>query len=95
VANESILWRGIDMPGHDACRLLSADGQWRLLGAAVFSHNREPCCLRYEVLSDRNWKTLRATVAGWVGQDAVELEIAVGPDLKWRMNGVEQPAVEG
>jgi hypothetical protein len=95
VANESILWRGIDQPGHDACRLFSAAGQWRLAGAAVFSHERLPCCLQYEVVSDQNWKTVRAKVSGWLGNQVVELELTVDPELKWRLNGVEQPAVEG
>src|SRR5688572_23303233 len=96
VTNESILWRNIDMPGRDACRLFSgSDGQWHLSGAAVFSHEQQPCCLDYEVVSDVKWKTVRARVSGWVGKELVELELTVGPDLKWRMNGVEKPAVEG
>ena len=83
------------MPGHDACRLFSSNGQWHLSGAAVFSHNEQPCCLSYHVVSDQNWKTVRAKVSGWVGNDLVELEFTVGPDLKWRLNGIEKPAVEG
>jgi hypothetical protein len=95
MVNATILWRGTDTPGHDWCRLFSTDGQWQLSGAAVFSHDQKPCCLQYSVVSDTNWKTVRAKVAGWVGKDAVELEITVGPDLKWRMNGVEKPDVKG
>src|SRR5829696_5080279 len=95
MANESILWRGIDMPGHDACRLFFADGRWHLSGTAVFLHNQLPCCLNYEVVSDENWRTTGANVSGWLGQNIVELELIVGPDLEWRMNGVEQPEVKG
>jgi hypothetical protein len=95
MTNESILWRGVDLPGHDACRLLSAAGQWHLAGAAVFSHDQQPCCLNYNVVSDRDWKTVRANVSGWLGKELIELEVVVDPDLKWRLNGVEQPAVEG
>lgn len=93
--DQSILWRGIDMPGHDACRLFSADSRWHLSGAAVFLHEQQPCCLNYDVVSDANWRTTGAKVSGWLGQDAIELEITVGPDLRWRINGVEKPAVGG
>ena len=95
--DESILWRGVDMPGHDACRLFSSsDGQqWHLSGAAVFLHEQKPCCLNYNVVADQNWKSVRATVSGWLGKDLIELEIVVSSDLKWRLNGVEKPAVEG
>ena len=94
--DESILWRNIDMPGHDACRLFSdTAGQWHLSGTAVLSHEHQPCCLNYEVVSDQNWKTVRAKVSGWLGKELVELEVTVDLDLKWRLNGVEKPAVEG
>lgn len=95
MTNESILWRGIDMPGHDACRLFSLNGRWHLSGAAVFSHKQQPCCLNYEVISDQHWKTVSARISGWLGQDPVKFEITAGPDLKWRINGVEKPAVDG
>ena len=32
---QSILWRGIYFPGHEACRLLQHDAEWRLEGTAV------------------------------------------------------------
>ena len=93
--DESILWRGSDRPGHDACRLFSADGQWQLSGVAVLSHEQQPCCLKYEVVADQNWKTVRAKVSGWVGKESTELELTVGPDLKWRVNGVEKTGGRG
>jgi hypothetical protein len=92
---QSILWRGIDMPGHDACRLTSQDREWHLSGAAVFSHVQKPCRLDYHVVCDQHWNTVLAKVSGWLGNDLVELELTVGADRKWRMNGVEQPAVAG
>ncbi len=37
-----ILWRRLDVPGHDACRLLRSDAGWQLEGAAAFRHERNP-----------------------------------------------------
>ena len=85
----------MEKPGHDACRLFVANSRWHLSGAAVFLHEQQPCCLNYEVVSDENWRTSGAKVSGWLGQNMIELEISVGPELKWQLNGVEKPVVEG
>jgi len=49
----SILWRGIHMPGHEACRVLSQNAEWHFEGTAVFSHNhQQPCRLSYLIVCD-------------------------------------------
>jgi hypothetical protein len=93
--NHSMLWRRIDQPGHEACRLSQAESEWRLEGTAVFSSSRRSCQLSYVVACDSNWNTRSGTVAGWVGDDRVQLEILVDTDNCWRLNGIEQPAVTG
>ena len=32
----AVLWRRLDTPGHDACRLVRNDAGWQLEGTAVF-----------------------------------------------------------
>ena len=91
----SILWRGIYLPGHEACRLISEDNEHRLEGTAVLLHDHQPCRLEYFVVCDEKWNTLRASVSGWVGSRTVKVEVDVSPDHHWRMNGVERPLVEG
>ena len=95
MADTSVLWRRLDQPGHEACRLLARDGLWHLAGTAVFAHERGPCRLDYLVVCDATWRTVSARVAGWVGDAPVSVEIAVDPGARWRMNGAEQPAVAG
>ena len=92
---QSILWRGIQFPGHEACRLLSQDTEWHLEGMAVFSYLHEPCVLSYLVVCDENWNTIKATVAGWVADTAVDIDLVVDPGHRWRLNGIEQPMVTG
>jgi uncharacterized protein len=92
VTNRFILWRGIYLPGHEACRLFSQDSYWHLEGAAVFSHNHEPCRLAYEVVCNAHWNTLRGKVSGWLGNAKVEIELAVDTDRSWRLNGIECPS---
>jgi hypothetical protein len=83
----AILWRRLDVPGHDACRLVQQDGGWRLKGTAVFQHERAPACLAYEVVCDTLWQTREGFVNGWVGKNQVEFHVAFTPGGKWTLNG--------
>ena len=94
--NQSILWRGVYQVGHEACRVYELDGRWHLEGMAVFlSDDRRPSRLSYLIACDENWKTLRGTVSGWVGDDDVNIEIFVDPHNQWQLNGAAKPDVNG
>ena len=60
----TILWRRVDNPGHDACRLLALGDAWRLEGTAVFRQEGVPACLTYKVDCDANWRTREGAVHG-------------------------------
>jgi len=93
VTNQSILWRRLDQPGHESCRLFFQETSWHLTGTAVFAHNEQPCRLGYLVVCDSKWQTVSARVAGWVGDETVEIELSVDPAHRWRINGMECPGV--
>ena len=93
--NQSILWRGIDRRGHEACRLYRSGTDWCLEGTAVFSSDDRPCRLSYLVTCDSSWTTLSGIVSGWVGNDDVNIQLTVDPLHQWQMNGVEKPDVKG
>lgn len=90
----TILWRRLDVPGHDACSLWRLDDGWRLDGTAVFAFETGPGRLIYVVECDAAWRTRAARVTGWIGREAVDMTIDV-VDGRWRMNGVEQSQVAG
>jgi uncharacterized protein len=91
----SILWRRLDQPGHEAARLLFRPPSWHLIGTAVFAHHQQPCRLDYQVLCDAAWHTVSGKVAGWVGNETVEIELAVDAARRWWLNGTERPEVAG
>jgi len=91
----SVLWRRLDRPGHDSARLLFQHPYWRLTGTAVFAYDRQPCRLDYLVTCDSEWRTLSGKVAGWVGDETVEIEISVDAARRWRLSGTEGPEVTG
>jgi uncharacterized protein len=93
--NQTILWKRIDWPGHEACSLYQAGAEWRLEGMAVFLSDDGPCRLSYAISCDSSWNTLRGTVSGWVGNDNIEIEISRDANHCWQLNGSESSAVSG
>lgn len=93
--DQSVLWRRLDKPGHEFGRLFFLDSRWHLSGTPVFLHDKMPTQLTYDVVCDSNWQTLSGKVAGWVGSKAIEIEISVDSDHRWRLNGKEYHEVAG
>lgn len=91
----AVLWRRLDRPGHESARLSFQQSRWHLAGTAVFAHDREPCRLDYLVVCDAGWRTVSGTVAGWIGDRTIEVELHVDSARRWRLNGTERPEVAG
>ena len=90
----SMLWRRLDAPGHDACRLERTGEGWRLAGTAVFRQAGKPACLAYVVQCDPAFWARRGEVVGWVGGRAVELRVARSARGPWTMDGASVPGLE-
>ena len=93
--NPAILWRRLDQPGHEACRLTEREAGWDLAGTAVFAHEGQACRLDYAIACDAQWRTLSAAVTGWVGEEDVEVEVIRDNTGLWRLNLALVPEVEG
>ena len=94
MARESILWRRLDTPGHEACRLEGNDAGWRLDGTAVFRDAGTPAVLDYSLVCDLAWRTQRGDVQGWLGERFVELAIERTAEGGWTLNGAVVPGLE-
>jgi hypothetical protein len=92
---EIILWRRLDLPGHEIARLDARDDGWKLSGTAIFACQPGPARLDYVVICDSAWRTNLARVSGAIGRDEIDLTIAVDAGLRWSLNGNECAAVEG
>jgi hypothetical protein len=91
-----LLWRRLDTPGHDACRLQQSDTGWQLDGAAVFRDEEEggPALLTYRLVSGPDWRTLEGQVRGWLGPQQVDFQVARGDGGVWTLNGSAVPGLE-
>jgi uncharacterized protein len=90
-----ILWRRLDLPGHDAASLRPAGGRVELDGMAVFQDENGPTALHYTVRCDAEWRTTEGIVVGWCGARPVELRLVRSYRGAWTLNGVTCPAVAG
>ncbi len=90
----TILWQRLDVPGHDACRLIRQDDGWELHGHAIFEHEGEPCSLAYAALCDKRWQARSASVRGFLGTRDLSFDIERSPDGEWLLNGDMQPGLK-
>jgi hypothetical protein len=89
-----ILWRRLDVPGHDACRLEETVGGWRLAGMTVFLHEGAPAQLAYEVACDRQWRSREGHVRGWLGSQPIDVSVSRSPGGAWTLGGSVVPGLE-
>jgi hypothetical protein len=85
----AIVWRRVDLPGHDSATLSVSPHGWELSGAAVLAHDGLPCRLDYHVLCDAAWRTTRCDLVGHIGLRPVEMTISRSANTGiWEVNGV-------
>lgn len=83
-----ILWRRLDLPGHEVAELRGSARGWELAGVATFAESGRPCRLEYVIACDAEWHTQRCVVRGSLGLAAVNLEIVRGSSGEWRVGGL-------
>ncbi|HEY3134148.1 MAG TPA: putative glycolipid-binding domain-containing protein, partial [Gemmatimonadaceae bacterium] len=90
----TIIWRRIDIPGHEYCRLVESPAGARMSGIALVSHDNVPSYIGYEVECDVMWHALRCSVKASVGEQHMDLDIR-RQGKRWMLNGMDAPAVSG
>jgi hypothetical protein len=90
-----ILWRRLDIPGHEVAELASDRGGWRLSGVALLAHEGRPCRLEYEISCDATWQTRSATIHGTLGEVAATLDLSRSAEGAWHVDGVLVPQLQG
>jgi hypothetical protein len=94
VTTSSALWRRLDVPGRDTCRLTVHARGWRLEGTAEFLQDGAPAHLTYLLAGGRTLRTRCGTVKGFVGQTAVDVVVERTTAGVWTFNGTAVAGLE-
>lgn len=94
-ADPQILWRRLDLPGHDACRIWRDGDVQGLDGVAVWRDPSGPAHLAYHIACDGAWVTRSVRVQGRVGSRELTLSIHRADTGEWRVNGESLPDLHG
>ncbi|HYG69588.1 MAG TPA: putative glycolipid-binding domain-containing protein [Anaeromyxobacteraceae bacterium] len=90
----SVLWRRLDVPGHDACRIALSGSGCELDGTAVFEHSGAAARLAYVLVCDESWRTVRGSVHGFVGPEPIDVLVERRSDGGWTVDGEPVPGLE-
>src|SRR5262245_16748050 len=91
----SIIWRRLDIPGHEFARVSGNQSSHQISGTAILVYESEFCQLDYSIECDLQWQTKTVKVAGLVGEKIIETEISVDESKVWKLNGDEVPELKG
>jgi len=86
MAGHSILWRRLDLPGHEVARLEPNSSGWHLTGTSLFSQG-EPVRLDYAVTINAAWRTEAVRVQGWMGNHRVDIDLKADDTGRWKRDG--------
>jgi hypothetical protein len=95
MTTESILWRRLDSPGHDACSIVPLGPGHVISGAAAFLHAGQPAALAYRLVCDAAFHSLHGEFHGAIGPRSVRFEIARTKQGIWTLNGADVQGLEG
>jgi uncharacterized protein len=88
------LWKRLDKTGHDACRFTGTRDGWTIEGAAVFDHEGRAANLTYRLVCDSQWRSLGASVTGWIDDTNIQIYITRNND-GWCINGEQNDVLSG
>jgi len=92
---ETILWRRLDLPGHEIASIFREADGWRLIGVAVLAESGRPCRIEYDIRCDVQWKTRRCVIVGHIGEQRVSLDVERSTSDVWSIGGAAMTALDG
>ncbi|MFN2604156.1 MAG: putative glycolipid-binding domain-containing protein [Gemmatimonadaceae bacterium] len=90
-----IIWRRLDIPGHDEAELNSSEDGSVLSGSANFVSNGQDCRFDYRIDCGPDWQTSRCTISGFVGSDSVSMAIERDRAGRWTVDRIDRPDLAG
>jgi hypothetical protein len=90
-----IVWRRLDMPGAEYCRLWQEDEKWHIHGTVVLRLDGRPLQAHYRIECNKKWETERVEVDLEVAGESHALRLSVDGERRWWAEDRELSAVRG
>jgi hypothetical protein len=90
-----VLWRRLDRPGHDHCKIHPCPRGHSLDGYALSIDHRVPWRFHYQAECYDTWCFYKASVSVEVAGQDESVSINLSEDGKWVISGMERPDLEG
>ncbi len=84
---EFILWRRLDVPGHDIATITRQPRGWLVTGVAAFAQGATPCRVDYDIRCDAAWITRVCRLRTSIGAKRTRLDIARRMTGEWTVDG--------
>lgn len=92
----AVLWRRLDQPSMEVCRLWRRAKSFRLEGTVLIAAEGTPIEVRYEVLCGLDWETQATSITLARGGAATRtVELRRDGNERWRSDGVTLPDLNG
>lgn len=91
----TILWRRLDLPGHEVAALVREATRPVLSGIVLVAHDGRPCRLEYRIECDDEWRTRIVGIHGQLGDAPVSLELFRSEKGAWVVNQVLASHLQG
>lgn len=92
---QMIIWRRLDLPGHEWSQLRMTPKGPEITGTAVFAHEDQPCRLSYSIRCDPAWITRSAVIRGSISDIMVDVHLRRDSEGQWTINDNRAPQVLG
>jgi hypothetical protein len=93
--SKTILWRRLDIPGHEIATIRDQSDGWLVLGVALFVETGSPCRMVYEIRCDAQWTTRECRLRGAIGARSVHLDIERDVGGAWSVDGADVAEIRG
>jgi hypothetical protein len=91
----TILWRRLDLPGHEIAELERSGDGWELRGVALLAQDGQPCRLEYRIACDADWRTRTVRIHGQIGDRPLLRELTRSAHDDWEVDGRPAPTLRG
>jgi uncharacterized protein len=91
----AIVWRRIDHPGHEWCRITRHEKGATIQGVVVLQWGRLPCSLEYVIRCNTSWHTREVLITGNLNTRRIAVHIRADTKRNWYYDGELTDSVRG